>query len=162
MSRRLNAETQRTQRRELPCSLFSAYLCALCVSALIQIMSTPERPDLAAENAELRARLEEAEDTLRAIRSGEVDALVMGEEVYTLKGAETPYRLLIESMNEGAATLAPDGTILYCNRRFAEMVATPAEQVIGSCLWQWVATGAAADRALAGGHRPARAAPEPN
>ncbi|MGO8931332.1 MAG: PAS domain-containing protein [Limisphaerales bacterium] len=49
--------------------------------------------------------------------AGEVDALVMGEEVYTLKGAETPYRLLIESMNEGAATLAADGTILYCNRR---------------------------------------------
>ncbi|MCX6925676.1 MAG: PAS domain S-box protein [Verrucomicrobia bacterium] len=94
--------------------------------------------ELLQENAELRARLVEAEETLRAIRAGEVDALVMGEEVYTLKGAETPYRLLIESMNEGAATLAPDGTILYCNSRFAEMVATPAEQAIGSSLWQCV------------------------
>ena len=103
-------------------------------------MNTPSQSqaELLQENAELRARLEEAEETLRAIRAGEVDALVMGEEVYTLKGAETPYRLLIESMNEGAATLAPDGTILYCNRRFAEMVATPAEQVIGSCIWQCV------------------------
>jgi PAS domain S-box-containing protein len=102
-------------------------------------MNTPNTPDFSTENAELRARLEEAEETLRAIRSGEVDALVMAGEVYTLKGAETPYRLLIESMNEGAATLAPDGTILYCNRRFADMVATPAEQVIGSHLERWVA-----------------------
>jgi len=94
--------------------------------------------ELLQELTELRARLQEAEETLRAIRSGEVDALVMGEEVYTLKGAETPYRLLIESMNEGAATLASDGMILYCNRRFADMVATPAEQVIGSHLERWV------------------------
>ena len=103
-------------------------------------MSTPAKtqPELLQENAELRARVEEAEETLRAIRTGEVDALVMGEEVYTLKGAETPYRLLIESMNEGAATLAPDGTILYCNRRFAEMIGTPAEQVIGLYLGQCV------------------------
>jgi len=55
-------------------------------------MNTPSKSqeELARENAELRARLEEAEETLRAIRAGEVDALVMGEEVYTLKGAETP------------------------------------------------------------------------
>ena len=103
-------------------------------------MTTPLRSEavLLQENAELRARLEEAEETLRAIRAGEVDALVMGEEVYTLKGAETPYRLLIESMNEGAATLAPDGTILYCNGRLADMLAARAEQIIGSCLWDRV------------------------
>jgi len=101
-------------------------------------MSTPNTPDLAAENAELRARLAEAEETLEAIRTGAVDALVMGEEIYTLKGAETPYRLLIESMNEGAATLAPDGTILYCNARLADMLAARAERIIGSCFWDRV------------------------
>jgi PAS domain S-box-containing protein len=105
-------------------------------------MSTPNPLDLAAEVAELRARLAEAEETLEAIRTGAVDALVVagpaGDQVFTLQGAETPYRLLIESMNEGAATLGPDGTILYCNARFADMVATPAEQVIGSPLWQCV------------------------
>ena len=60
---------------------------------------------LRAENEELRARLEEAEDTLRAIRSGEVDALVVsgasGEQIFTLQGAEHIYRLLIEDMREG-------------------------------------------------------------
>ncbi len=63
------------------------------------------------ELEELRARLEEAEETLAAIRSGEVDALVVlgpyGEQIYTLQGADHSYRVLLEDMNEGAATLAP-------------------------------------------------------
>ena len=45
-----------------------------------------------AENEDLRARLDEAEETLRAIRSGEVDALIIsgvsGEQIFTLKQAE--------------------------------------------------------------------------
>lgn len=86
----------------------------------------------------LRARLEEAEETLAAIRTGEVDALVVsgprGDQVYTLQGADHSYRVLLEAMNEGAATLLPDGSILFCNTRFAEMLKTPIEKVIGvSC-----------------------------
>ena len=103
---------------------------------------SPSREDLLAENAALKARLEEAEDTLRAIRNGEVDALVVaapgGEQIFTLKGADHSYRLLVENINEGAATLAPDGAILYANRRFAEIVAKPLEQVIGSNLREHV------------------------
>src|SRR5882724_3534917 len=86
------------------------------------------------ELAELRARLREAEETIEAIRTGEVDALLVaspqGDQVFTLQGAERPYRLLIEAMNEGALTVLPDGTIAYCNRRFAEMVKSPIEQAI--------------------------------
>jgi PAS domain S-box-containing protein len=85
-------------------------------------------------NAELRRRLEEAEETLRAIRAAEVDALVMGEKVYTIEGAETPYRILVEAMHEGAATLGPDGTILYCNSRLAGFLGTPLEHLIGTSL----------------------------
>ncbi len=63
----------------------------------------------ARENAELRARLAEAEETLRAIRDGEVDALVVhganGQQVYTLHGADHAYRTFVEHMHEGAATL---------------------------------------------------------
>jgi PAS domain S-box-containing protein len=85
---------------------------------------------------ELRARLAEAEETLRAIRAGEVDAMVgtgeQGERVYTLQSADLAYRTLVESMNEGAVTLLPDGVILYANQCFARMVARPLEQVIGS------------------------------
>ncbi len=83
----------------------------------------------------LRIRLEEAEETLRAIRSGEVDALVVdgpeGQQVYTLQGAEHPYRILMETMAEGALTMAADGTILYGNERFAEMLETPLNRIIG-------------------------------
>src|SRR4030042_908797 len=90
------------------------------------------------ENQNLRARREELEDTWRAIRSGEVDALVISdaqaEHVYTLKGADQPYRVLVEKMNEGTATVAPDGKVLYSNNRFAAMLKMPLEQVIGNSI----------------------------
>ncbi|HZW25947.1 MAG TPA: PAS domain S-box protein [Gallionella sp.] len=95
------------------------------------------------ENRHLHARLEELEETLHAIRSGEVDALVIsgpeGEQVYTLKGALEPYRIMVENMSEGAVTLALDGTISYCNERFAELVKTPHERIVGLPLNGWVA-----------------------
>jgi PAS domain S-box-containing protein len=95
--------------------------------------------ELVRENAELTARLEEAEETLRAIRAGEVDALVMGEEVYTLRGAETPYRVLIEQMYEGAGTLLEDGTVLYANRRLGELLQIPLESLVGTSLRRFLA-----------------------
>ena len=54
-----------------------------------------------------------------------------GPRVFTLQGAEHAYRLLIESMNEGALTLTPDKLILSANQCFARMVHLPLEQVIG-------------------------------
>jgi two-component system, NarL family, sensor kinase len=88
------------------------------------------------ELAKLHARLAEAEETLRAIRSGEVDAVVVpgkqGQQVFTLEGAGDAYRILIESMNEGALMLTTDKTILYANQRFAGMVKCALEQVTGS------------------------------
>jgi PAS domain S-box-containing protein len=91
---------------------------------------------LKAEVSTLRMRLEEAEATLEAIRTGEVDAVVVGgvdgQRVYTLEGAEQFYRVLIERMQQGAATLGADGTILYCNRALAAMVNIPQEKVAGT------------------------------
>jgi len=95
----------------------------------------PARPALSPQIAQLRARLAEAQETLRAIRSGEVDAVVVagqgGPQVFTLQGADHAYRALIESMNEGALTLTADKVILYANQCFARMVKCPLEQVIG-------------------------------
>lgn len=86
--------------------------------------------------SELVSRLAEAEETLRAITAGEVDAVVTagknGPQVFTLEGADHAYRVLIESMNEGALTLTTDKTILYANQCFARMVKCPLEQVTGS------------------------------
>jgi PAS domain S-box-containing protein len=99
-------------------------------------MAVPPRKNRDAELIELRARLAVAEETLDAIRKGEVDALLVGgadgDQVFTLQTADKPYRLLIEAMNEGALTVLLDGTILYCNSRFAQMVGLPIENVIGA------------------------------
>ena len=91
------------------------------------------------EASELRARLHELEETLRAIRSGQVDALVVyapdgGDRVFTLQGAEHPYRVLVEAMNEGAATMTSDGLVLFANQHFARMLDIPLEKLIGSPL----------------------------
>jgi len=101
----------------------------------------------------LRSRLQEAEETLQAIRTGLVDALVVrgpeGDKVYTLKGAEEPYRLLVERMGEGALTLSSDGEILYSNGRFAELLGVHLEHVTGRRLSDFIAGGQAPDlRAL--------------
>jgi PAS domain S-box-containing protein len=101
------------------------------------------RNELMAEVEYLRFRLEEAEDTLRAIGSGEVDAFVVsgpdGDQVFTLKDSDRPYRVLVETMNEGAANLDADGTILYSNNRLAAMLRVPLETLIGTQLSSYVA-----------------------
>src|SRR5512140_865284 len=80
---------------------------------------------MASEIEELRLRLSEAEETLRTIRSGEVDALIVstakGDQVFTLQGADRSYRTLVESMNEGALNLTLKGMVLYANHKVAAM-----------------------------------------
>ena len=96
----------------------------------------PSRRALPSELTELRARLLEANETLHAIQSGGVDALVVagrhGPRVYTLEGAEHTYRVLIESMSEGALTLTAGAMILYANQRFARMLKRPLERIMGT------------------------------
>lgn len=93
--------------------------------------------------ANLRARLAEADEMLDAIRNGEVDAVVVpgprGDQLFTLKGADEPYRVLVEEMNQGAVTLSADGSILYCNRRFADLLKTPREEIVGLAFETFVA-----------------------
>ncbi|MFZ1916548.1 MAG: ATP-binding protein [Terriglobales bacterium] len=54
-----------------------------------------------------------------------------GEQVVSLKGGEPAYRMLVEAMSEGAATLSRNGAVLYCNRRFAELIRRPPGKIIG-------------------------------
>ena len=92
-------------------------------------------PTTLADLQALRSRLAEAEDMLRAIRAGEIDAVIVrgpvGEQVYTLRNADYPYRALVEQMQDGAAILSPAGDVLYCNQRLAELAGTPLQEVIG-------------------------------
>ena len=52
---------------------------------------------------ELESQLEESNDTLEAIRRGEIDAVVISDQpgehrVYTLETADRPYQVLIEQI----------------------------------------------------------------
>jgi PAS domain S-box-containing protein len=91
--------------------------------------------DLVKEIEQLRLQLEEANDTIEAIRTGQIDGIVVkgkhGPELYTLKSADQSYRVFIEKMTEGAVTLDKNKTILYSNTRFANIVNMPLSQVIG-------------------------------
>jgi PAS domain S-box-containing protein len=93
------------------------------------------REQLEAELAKLHIRLEEMEETIHAIRTGAVDAFLLegpdGEKVYTLEAADRPYRILVESMKEGALTLSADSVVLYCNPHFAEMLGSSTASLTG-------------------------------
>lgn len=91
--------------------------------------------DLVKELAEVNAQLHEANETIHAIRTGQVDALIVqsenGQQLYTLRSADHTYRVFIEKMKEGAVTVNTDGIILYCNSQFADMVGLPLEKIVG-------------------------------
>lgn len=88
------------------------------------------------EIARLRTRLAEVEETLSAIRTGEVDAIAVdgprGRQIFTLEDANQPYRILAEQMSEGTASMSEDGTILFCNNRLATMVRRRPQRLVGS------------------------------
>jgi PAS domain S-box-containing protein len=98
------------------------------------------RPD---QITELQTQLAAAEEALRAIRSGEVDAIVVntpsGELIYALKTVDQPYRDMIEAINEGVVNVTPSGMVIYSNQRFADMARTDLSRVIGSGLQTYFA-----------------------
>src|SRR6202790_4187937 len=82
--------------------------------------------------------MEEAEETLRAIRYGAVDAFVIqeaeGHRVYTLEGSDLPYSTLVEKMQQGAAMLDGKGCVVYCNLSLAQLLGVPRETIVGQYL----------------------------
>jgi PAS domain S-box-containing protein len=100
------------------------------------VKKTQTQQQIQDEADELKSRLAETEETLRAIQQYMVDAFVVNREngihVVTINEAEIPYRMMVESMNEGAVTLIPDGTIFYCNGRFGEMLQSDCEKLVGT------------------------------
>jgi PAS domain S-box-containing protein len=108
-------------------------------------MAVTSAVDPAEEIEDLRARLAEAEETLNALRSGEADAVVVdgphGLQVYTLRTAVEPYRMLVEQMGQGALTVSRDGLILFCNDCFAQLLDRPRERLAGMRLQDFAAPG---------------------
>jgi signal transduction histidine kinase len=94
------------------------------------------------ELEKLKQQLVEATETLRAIREGEVDAFVMqtsgGYRVASLAGADSPYRVLVESMKDGALTVSPSGEVLYCNRPFTDKVGVSGPAAVGEPAERWL------------------------
>ncbi|HET9718600.1 MAG TPA: EAL domain-containing protein [Solirubrobacteraceae bacterium] len=90
-----------------------------------------------------RARAEQAEEALRSIRAGEIDALVLatpeGDRVFTLHSAEEPYRIMLEQMSEGAASLSAERVVLYANRRLADLLGLPLSALVGEPIESFVA-----------------------
>jgi PAS domain S-box-containing protein len=103
------------------------------------------REPLQQEIDSLRERLREAQETLDAIRNGDVDAVIVTgadamPRVYTLETADQTYRLLVEEMQEGALTVTQGGDVLYCNRRLAQLIEAHPERIIGGSLKRYIAS----------------------
>lgn len=99
--------------------------------------------ELENENIALRHQIQILEETFRAIKMGEVDAVVIsnsqGERVFTLQDADYPYRVFIPEMHEGAVTLDEYGNILYCNQYLSVILKKPLQKIIGSNFSEYVA-----------------------
>ena len=102
-------------------------------------LTSRSRKDLIEENDALRIRLEEAEDMLRAIRGGEVDALVIqsaaGPKVYTLQGDDAEASRMRGEMlaQVGDAVIAVDANdcIIFLNSAAERLYDMPFSQAIG-------------------------------
>ncbi|HYM75043.1 MAG TPA: ATP-binding protein [Candidatus Dormibacteraeota bacterium] len=110
---------------------------------------SPSERQLRAELKRVQAHVTELEATIKAIRSGQVDGIVVegpqGSHIFTLQSSEEPYRIIAERMNEGAATLSAEGIILFCNHQLSEMARRPAEQLLGSTLLSILRDGSRED-----------------
>jgi PAS domain S-box-containing protein len=94
---------------------------------------------------DLRRQIRDLQATLGAIGSGGVDAVLIGppgqQQVYTLSSADRPYRLLVENMGEGAATVSAGGVVLFANDRFAVLLGEDRATLVGRSLLSYFGEG---------------------
>ena len=96
-----------------------------------------------------RLEVKGSEEKVLASRRGKINALRMsgtdGDRLFALEDAEHPYRALVETTNDGVATLDAAGVVLYANRRFATIFKIPAGNFTGSSLLSYISES---DRAI--------------
>ena len=89
------------------------------------------------------ANLREAPEALEAVGAGELDAVLgdepKGQQVHTLEGPDKPFRIFVEHMQDGAVTIDLQGSIVYANRYFAQMVDVPLADLLGASLERFIA-----------------------
>ncbi len=121
---------------------------------------------LRAENAELRARLAEAEDTLRAIRTGDVDALVVegddGLQIFTLQGLDAEQNRsrgeMLAQVSDSVIAVDNEDHITFLNAAAERQYGIRADEVVGRKLdsvitRQWPSPEAEAEMWTAMGER---------
>lgn len=99
----------------------------------------PNEKNLAEENAALRARLEETEETLRAIRSGEVDALVVnspgGPQVFILESSDAESNRfrsdILGKVSDAVIAIDDDYRLIYLNAAAESQYGMPASAALG-------------------------------
>src|SRR5680860_268852 len=105
-------------------------------------MTAAELPDASEPDLELGRQIAYLQEALSAISNGGVDAVVMGEpeqeQVYTLANADRPYRVIVERMGEGAATVSELGVILFANPRLAQFAGVERDSLIGRDITEYV------------------------
>ena len=103
---------------------------------LRKLAEPPTPHELLEQLQDLQRRLGETQETLRALQTGEADAIVVAagdsHRVYSLIGADAAYRLWIQSMAEGALMLTADRLVFFANHQFAEMAGAPLHSIAGS------------------------------
>ena len=91
---------------------------------------------------ELEDKLEEYQQFIDAIKSGEIDGFALNRdthhEVVTFQGSDYVYRMLVENFGEGALTLSEDALTVYSNNYFLELMQLPYELVIGKSFYQFI------------------------
>ncbi len=98
-------------------------------------MTESSLPPQAPELEQLRTEVAELQELLRAITSGELDSVVVGDgaenQIYSSSTADRNYRLIVEGMGEGAVMISATGLILFVNTRLTQLLGCKSEALIG-------------------------------
>ena len=109
---------------------------AYALEAVAMDRVSQSKQQLLSENEALKNRLAESEETLEAIRTGAVDALVVsdkqGERIFTLQSSDYSFRVMAENMNEGAVVLNNDGIVVFANNVFAGLAKREMSTIVGT------------------------------
>ena len=96
---------------------------------------------------DLVRRLAEAEATVHALVSGQVDAvldsrsgtpLLLAKAQEAVRESEARWRLIVETANEGISVVDAGAVITFVNRRFADMLGWSADELMGKSLFDIV------------------------
>ena len=86
-------------------------------------------------NLELESRLIEAEDTLAAIRNGDVDALIVGEDIYTLDSANAATNAMrkdvLTQMQDAVLAFDVDDHVIFMNPAAEQQYGCKASEMLG-------------------------------